>query len=343
MLKNLVIFIFIFLLIISSDFDKYITGFRFSKYLIILPSLLLLIKTRTFNFTPIAKTYTFLTLYSLVLYSLGIHQSIVMEEIIIYLGIILVVSSNFLSHVKSFHIIISLLFYFIYVIVVEGIEIKLSGIIFGDFSSIESNVIAFICPILLLFYLTRKKKSFSTFTTLIFNLISIKRITILSLFLILSLKKHIIKYKKMILFLISFLTLGIVVLVGDESNKDFLANYLNISIGLLTMGRSTYYTYLIEGIDWNLTNILFGYGMGYPQGILESFLGKRFLIHNDWLKIFIEQGLLGFLFFIYLIRKIDPIILITLSIWMITDNVIVYFPVIILIQWYDLQKKNNIN
>ena len=345
MLRKTIIFVFILLLVVSSDFDKYVAGFRFFKYLIIVPSLLLVSSTKgTIILTPIARTYIFLFSNSVVLFLLGVHQSVNIEELIIYLGIIIVASSNFLSKVGSSTIFLSLLSYFIIIILIDGVDINLAGIVLGDFSSIESNIIAFICPILFLFYLTqnKNKNKVSVYVNYVFSLLSIKRITMIAMVLIVVFKKYVIKYKNIGIVLTSFLTIALVILVSDVSIRDSVSDYLNISLGLLTMGRSTYYTYLIEGVNWNVLNLIFGYGIGHPQNILEASLGVRFLIHNDWLKLFIEHGVIGFLGFIYLMRRLDPVILITLSIWMITDNIIVYFPVIILIQWYDLQK-NSIN
>jgi hypothetical protein len=239
-------------------------------------------------------------------------------------------------------IFLSFVLYFIIIILIDGVNIKLDGIIFGDFSSIESNIIAFLCPILFLFYLTgnKNKNKLPVYVNYVFSLLSIKRITMIALLLIVGLKKYVIRHKKAIIVLVSLLTISMVIIVGNVSTRDRISDYLNISLGLLTMGRSTFYTYLIDGVNWNVFNLIFGYGTGHPQKILETALGARQLLHNDWLKLLIEQGVIGFIGFIYLMRKLDPVILITLSIWMITDNIIVYFPVIILVQWYDLQKKN---
>lgn len=341
MLKNAVIFVVIFLLVVSSDFDKYIAGFRFLKYIIILPSLILISQRKfTIVLTPLARTYIFLFSNSLVLSLLGIHQSVNIGELVIYLGIIIVTSSNFMSMVGSSAISLSLLFYFIIIILNEGIDINIDGLLLGEFSSIESNIVAFICPILFLFYLTAHKSKYrgSKYMNYVFNLLSIKRITMVSMILIIGLKKYVIKYRNIAIVLTSISTLLLVYIVSDVSTRDSISAYLNISLGLLTMGRSTYYTYLIEGTNWNILNVVFGYGIGHPQSTLEAALGKRFLLHNDWLKLFMEQGVIGFLVFIYTIRRLDPVILVTMSIWMITDNILVYFPVIILIQWYDLQK-----
>ena len=330
------------MLVVSSDFDKYIVGFRFLKYLIIVPSLLLVSQLKgTIVLTPLARTYIFLFSNSLVFSLLGVHQSINIEELVIYLGIIIVTSSNFMSMVGASTIFLSLLFYFIIIIINDGIDIKIDGLLLGDFSSIESNIVAFICPILFLFYLTAKKNKYKgrKYLNYVFNLLSIKRITIVAMIFIIGFKKYVIKYKNIAIVLTSILTLVLVYVVSDVSTRDSISAYLDISLGLLTMGRSTYYTYIIEGTNWNILNVVFGYGIGHPQNTLEAALGSRFLLHNDWLKLFMEQGVIGLLGFIYFIRRLDPVILVTMSIWMITDNILVYFPVIILIQWYDSQKK----
>ena len=148
------------------------------------------------------------------------------------------------------------------------------------------------------------------------------------------------KNKKIFPLLTAILSITLFFVLGDIEIQNKISNYFNFSIGLLTMGRSTYFTYLYDGIDFNLLNIIFGYGVGYPQEILASYLGKKFLLHNDWLKLFFEGGLVTVLFICYIIRNLSITSIFLLSIWMLTDNVFVYFPVIIIICWFENKRKS---
>mgnify|MGYP001173721183 CR=1 FL=1 len=115
---------------------------------------------------------------------------------------------------------------------------------------------------------------------------------------------------------------------------DSISERLGISLGLLTMGRSTYWVILNQGIDTSLIARIFGEGLSYGRDILESEIGKRFLLHNDWVKLYIETGVTGFLGFLYFFRKeLSFKYFILLGIFMLTDNVSVYFTVIVMLDW----------
>lgn len=340
-MNKIFVFILIFLLIVSSDFDKFINGFRFFKYLIIVPSIYIILKNKKIRLNPISKFYLVITIYSIFLYILGVHEKILINELIIYIGIVLTCSSTFLSNIKESYIFLSLLIYFLIFILIEGLKINPIGLLIGDFSSIESNIIAFISPIIF-YYLFQKNASLNKkIISSAFVLLSIKRITLIGILSFFLFRKK--ENSKIIktMYLIPIFTFIGAYFLSDSYAQEKVSEYLNISIGLLTMGRSSYFTFLYENIDWNWINFLFGYGIGFPQNIIEIELGKKFLLHNDWLKLFIEQGFIGLIIFIYFLRKLNPIILLTLFIWMVTDNILVYFPVLILISWYHEARKNN--
>ena len=97
---------------------------------------------------------------------------------------------------------------------------------------------------------------------------------------------------------------------------------------------------ILEGIHLDFVKIIFGSGMGIPQELIYESIGKRFLLHNDWIKLFIEGGLISISIAILHLNKLTIIPKIFICIWMMTDNVIVYFPVILLLDWYEYQRKN---
>ena len=181
MLNIFFYFLLCFFLINSSDLDSELGGFRFLKYIIVIPSIYLIFKNKSIILNPISKLYLYLSFYYIFLYLIGLHNHFNYEEIIIYLFIAFVSGSYILDKISSNYVLISLVFYFIYNFIINGIKINPFGLIVGDFSSLESNIIAFILPIILIYYIDFKRATIKKSILFILTLLSIKRITLISM------------------------------------------------------------------------------------------------------------------------------------------------------------------
>ena len=201
-------------------------------------------------------------------------------------------------------------------------------------------MIAFFTPIFLVLSLERMKK-LSIFSSFFLFLLNFKRITAISLIFVKTGSLKIFqRLRNRIIYVSCFLSIALFFALGDLNLQKKISDLIGVSIGLLTMGRSTYFSIILEGIHLNFVKIIFGSGMGIPQELIYESIGKRFLLHNDWIKLFIEGGLISISVAILHLNKLTIIPKIFICIWMMTDNVIVYFPVILLLDWYEYQRKN---
>ena len=316
-----------FSLLLSSDLDSAIPGLRFLKYIVVVYALINVIINSQVAVKPHAKWLFFLVSYSLLMKALGVHNTIDYEEIIIYIGSAIVLLSDITKSLKMRHFVIPISLYTIYAFVANGIEFNIQGLILGDFSPIESNILAFVITVLLS-SIYRFKNSLTLFPLF---LLYLKRITTIAYGVILYVKKNRNSW------IIPVMSLGSIIVFNAFRSMaivDSISERLGISLGLLTMGRSTYWVILNQGIDTSLIARIFGEGLSYGRDILESEIGKRFLLHNDWVKLYIETGVIGFLGFLYFFRKeLSFKYFVLLGIFMLTDNVSVYFTVIVMLDW----------
>jgi hypothetical protein len=218
----------------------------------------------------------------------------------------------------------------------------------------ESDVFSFIFGFLFLFYFFKKSKlKFVILLLLIF--LTAKRIVFIAIFF--SLICNLIPFKKLKYFKIPFLFFNFLIVYflyflnkKNSPLEDIVQDIFSIPIIELNTGRSNIYQPVLENL--NLPP-LFGYGIGKIQSVLNSINGKNAdLFHSDILKLSYEFGLLGYLFLVYLFYKFSLIkpntlpFVIMLLIFMISDNILTYFPVmsiffLIFIYNFNINKNQN--
>lgn len=109
-----------------------------------------------------------------------------------------------------------------------------------------------------------------------------------------------------------------------------LLNDENLSANSISLGRSDLAAILAKGMhDSGLYHQLLGFGPGSADALLDRTVGSS-NPHNDWLKIYFDYGLVGFVGFhvvLYLIHPNTALgnrLYIFLAIVMCTDNVLIY-------------------
>ena len=125
---------------------------------------------------------------------------------------------------------------------------------------------------------------------------------------------------------------------------DIIGEITGLSVNQVTMGRQGLYSGAMDVKSQNIVSIvMYGIGLGNISTFINS---DGELLHNDVLRIFIENGLLVFsLFFLCLYKKLDlkeKGVIIVLNVLFLTDNTFFYPPVIFtLFLMLDLFDSNN--
>lgn len=210
-------------------------------------------------------------------------------------------------------------------------------------SDSESNIYPFVFSFLFFYsYLTRQPK-FYLFTCLVLIFFGSKRIVFAGLvfvfFVILLSWKNInfLKYRKLIPFLLTFLSLIIILLFFQFSSGtyDYLIEYYTgLSSNQFSMGRQSLYSYVIDRFE--SIDIITGTGIGTVDNQVSEFSKFRELglinnLHSELLRNFLELGLLLFCVWIYFISKFSIrgwehfYFLLFFFFSLISDNILIYF------------------
>jgi hypothetical protein len=194
----------------------------------------------------------------------------------------------------------------------------------SDFSSWENNSHPFIF-LLFFIYAVNFKYNILAFVNFIFILISFKRIVFFAAviyfiffffnLLRLNLIKNLLKYSHGILIFIPYI-------INYPLIVDAVYDLTGLYMTHLTQGRSMFYSEITNTFSDPCWMIL-GYG---PGKVTEwSVENNDYLIHNDLLKLFLEFGLLVYLYFFnYLYHKIQKSLYLVLILLFLTDNVFIY-------------------
>lgn len=207
------------------------------------------------------------------------------------------------------------------------------------------STLAFVFGLFTIFFLVKKEKKFF-YISLLFSLISFKRIVLIALVLIIILfplikviwKKYNVTYNKkakiIIPILLVIINFSLVHFYRNFAYGEFDQTITEItgkSANFLSMGRQYFFRTLFDhygGTPW----------LGIGIGRLDEFLHTEIIVinnlHSDILKNYFEFGVISFafwLFFIYYISifSIEVFLLtIYMNIVFITDNVFIYFTVL---------------
>lgn len=196
----------------------------------------------------------------------------------------------------------------------------------------EANILPFILPLFAIRNLERKEyKMF--IVNVIMTVIAGKRISFLGLviaclaYLFLQMGKNK-KYDlilKLSIVIVVVLYLSITQMLVLGVFDDYIFQKTGLSANAFTMGRLNRYSLIVN--DQNV-NYLFGIGIGNTCSYYELESFNR--IHNDIYKLFVENGVLLFILYWWIVlRKTSGkslIYLVYLTVLFMTDNVLVYAP-----------------
>ncbi len=225
----------------------------------------------------------------------------------------------------------------------------INSMIFSDLET-ESSMLSFIFPLFSLHYLVNDRNLKLYFLNFLFTIIAGKRIALLALvlaslaFIIFS------KREKMYNRLIPYITtcaiifnlayLYISYLLASGGLDDLISYYTGLSSNAFTMGRENIYGNIFSYFDSsNLSSFFFGIGS------VSNYMERQ--LHNDILKIFLENGIIVFcVYFFILYRKVEINILpflIYINILFMTDNTLIYVPVIYFMCFFTKIQKSHIH
>ncbi len=227
---------------------------------------------------------------------------------------------------------IVVIFYFLFFLIKNFNLIKLSfsfeAFVKSETSATESNLLSFIAAFLVLFYWRIKEYRMLVISVILF-LLTFKRIVFLGVILaFLSLK---LSHKGLKYLVLGLVFLGILFfpILSSPIVKRFFEVASGLSMGHLLQGRFLFYQIGFDHLQQNLSSVIIGNGQGSLVVLLSAKLGYFSLFHGDIFKWFYEHGLVGLICVVYLIRSIQLTSYhLLFVVFMLTDNVLIYTPVL---------------
>lgn len=210
----------------------------------------------------------------------------------------------------------------------------------GDFllstgSSIE-NSFCFLFGYLALYFLNQRKYGYLVVCLILF-LLNYKRIVlggfVLSFFYWLLFHNRTGKKValKPLISTIPFISVGLLLILSSGIYNYAISRIIGTSINQLTTGRYNSHHGLFESM-FELPNVILGYGLGKSVETLRSFdFTELAWIHSDYLMLFYDLGIVGFLIFFisfnkkFLTSTINATYIIFFFILLFFDNTLIYF------------------
>ena len=237
---------------------------------------------------------------------------------------------------------ISIIFLFISAknILMSPFQFNLFRFLIDSQSPFETTM-AFPMGMFVIFFSYYNKKALF-WTSLIFTLLSSKRIVILALILIYIINRLTPSIRSLnkqavilIAVIINLIFVYIIIQFSLSKYDPFIEQYLGLSADYISMGRKSIYENLFSRDEGNWVKFFFGNGLGTSYVETTNFLEKEENLHSDVLKLFFDTGLLGlviWIVFIYklaFINKIAFLLTTYLNILYLPDNVLIYYDTMI--------------
>lgn len=351
--RNYIVYFYIVFIIVSnlSFINDNFGIFKYIKYAPLLFTFSVLKGIKINNVNPQIYPFVILIISSLIRINQITNQTL--YDVIFYItGILLFTKNTYLKFNVKYCLVISAIlsiFYFF----LEGIASNLNlYTLFIDKSDEAAASIAYIFTFLCIIFAI-EKKHYLTLISFIFLVLFLKRLNIITVITCIMLiyssnkiKEIILNPKIMIILNLIFVFFTISISNGEYS--DFILEQTGISIGKLTSGRTSLYSFVLNesGILNNLSWLV-GTGEGSTVNILKNNFGGIYLLHNDILKIFIEHGIFVLIIFTYyLFRKGNQeqkMITFAYNLLLFADNTIIYLfaTVLYLASWSYFGKQIN--
>ena len=170
----------------------------------------------------------------------------------------------------------------------------------------------------------------------VFKFVIVYFFNFFSIFKILNKSIYFVVGNLLIVILFSYLASGLF--------DDLIYESTGLSIGQFTQGRTYFLGILIEEIKSTyVSSLAIGIGQGEVINILNAKLGFYELLHNDIFKLFWESGIIMFVIILNFMYKFNnKVLAFQFNIFMFTDNVLIYTPVLFLFLFLS-SKINNLN
>ncbi|MBM7072033.1 O-antigen ligase family protein [Shewanella sp. 202IG2-18] len=237
-----------------------------------------------------------LTTISLVFYSLNEHELNV-------------------KYIFYIFVIISLLWFFqqINIYGLSSFDFNFfSNILFSSNSSLKYSVISYSFGLFFIYFLYLNDKV-NLIISMSGLLLTSKRASLIALFCILVIffifKMQYFRIIKVLLthtFVYSVVSVWIIfsLLIASDGFDDFIFSNFGVSADLLTMGRHTLYKSGLSMISDGIPVVNFYFASTYSvlTQLLDSTIysnSEKILLHNEMLRLYIETGVVGLMFFLY--------------------------------------------
>lgn len=314
--------------------------------------ILFLIRIKTFTLKcGISIVYAF---YAIICFSFfkffQLTSDSIKDILLMLLGFICFCNRDTLKiNIKKLNIALAICFALCFVMRAQDFSLSLSNLIASD-TGYESALFPFIFAFFFYYWLG-KSKTFSV-VNFIISMIAGKRIVMLGVLIILT-YHFCLKYKilnrflssNMFLYSLNVLSVLIFFLFFLGAFNDFIFDTFGVSANALTMGRQSLYEAAFTSNRYDMNSILF---MGIGVGNVVRFIDyDGFLLHNDLLKLIIENGIpITILFFFLLYHKVDREakgFVILWNIFLLTDNTLIYpsvvFALLFFMHYFSKQKE----
>ena len=199
-----------------------------------------------------------------------------------------------------------------------------SSFLTSDFSSFENNSHPFLFLFFGLFFLI-KGEFWMWALNFLLVVLSFKRIVVVTFIVsipIIYYRIYLTNFFKWSMRFLPFMFLSIPFVLTSTYIEDVVYESTGLYLSHITQGRSSFYDGIIsEFYSWRI--FLIGHGSGVvTEWSINTF---DYLIHNDFLKIFLEFGIIGFILLFSLLRRsLHPVFYFALLLLFLTDNVFIY-------------------
>ena len=325
---------------VISYFDVFLSGVRYVKYL--LPALIIpfyfyfsrMYKGLYFCDSSEVRPYLFLFLYGMTLFLVlgGEFKDL-------YFYFVTFSFFAFIPGVLSAAVIDRVFYVLSFLFVVASLKYGSGGMSLEDSKGLYEGTESFLFGLYVLWFMYRGKK-YLMLLSLLLVVVSFKRVVLLAIFLAMfvyvflsfySVRSLAVVFLKRLLYFLPFLFL--VASIGFASGyfSAFVNEHFDYSIDHLTMGRFVMASYVYDVMS-NGHLVFFGSGPGSVYANVDSITqGRDVNLHNDYLKLYLEYGVLGFfVFFSLLYRGVMnnsshfSVFWLYLCVLFFTDNVLVY-------------------
>lgn len=329
-----VFFIVICCTILATELSIIFEPIKYLKYVLVLFFVGLLVK-RNLKIRIEPTVYAFIILIGFSWLKIWqIDQRLLIESFLILVPVsVFLVTGPDVSFIKTANLLLVLIFFLMFFQDIK-LSLSLESFLRSETSDAETNMSSFLFALFFsYFYITKSKKW--AFLNFIMVILALKRITFLSVFVVVAYDyfSRLKIFKGIPLLIgINLLFVFVISLLGAGALDNIIFEMTGLPAAHFTQGRSTFVNIIMEGISLSKFEAFFvGVGQGSTLKILEEGLGYHQLLHNDVFKLFWESGIVVFILFFYVLYKFNNRILtVQLNTFMLTDNILIYAPVLFL-------------